>query len=354
MELNEHGFMEELLSLRRENWESFPNGMSDQFFTSSGWSLDIFNENPSAVALPPNSSFGAFDVSIEPSFNCSLNDVHYPFEDGFMVPEMNNNNSNNNSYYNYQKRDSTTITTPTATPFQLQEDIPLIMEDEEHSMLNNNDFSSSFEERGTSCKVEPSSQAMETPVFNMGLCHERKNKIKKVDGQPSKNLMAERRRRKRLNDRLSMLRSVVPRISKMDRTSILGDTIDYVKELLEKINNLQDDMEVGSNQLNFKGILQDHKQNEILVRNTPKFDVERRNMDTRVEICCTSKPGLLLSTVNTLEALGFDIQQCVISCFNDFALQASCSEDLEKRGIVSSEEVKQALFRNAGYGGRCL
>lgn len=60
-----------------------------------------------------------------------------------------------------------------------------------------------------------------------------------------------------------------------------------------------------------------------------QFDVERRNVDTRVEICCAGKPGLLLSTVNTLEALGLEIQQCVISCFNDFAMQASCSEVLE-------------------------
>ena len=57
-----------------------------------------------------------------------------------------------------------------------------------------------------------------------------------------------------------------------------------------------------------------------------QFDVERRDQDTRVSICCTTKPGLLLSTVNTLEALGLEIHKCVISSFNDFSLQASCSE----------------------------
>ena len=56
-----------------------------------------------------------------------------------------------------------------------------------------------------------------------------------------------------------------------------------------------------------------------------QFEVER-SVDTRVEICCAGKPGLILSTVNTLEALGLEIQQCVISCFNDFTMQASCSE----------------------------
>jgi len=58
-----------------------------------------------------------------------------------------------------------------------------------------------------------------------------------------------------------------------------------------------------------------------------QFDVERKEGgDTRVEIYCAAKPGLLLSTVSTLDTLGLDIQQCVISCFNDFGMHASCSE----------------------------
>ncbi|WJX56049.1 hypothetical protein P8452_41745 [Trifolium repens] len=158
----------------------------------------------------------------------------------------------------------------------------------------------------------------------------------------------------------------------MDRTSILGDTIDCMKELLERISKLQEEMdEEGTNQINLLGISKELKPNEVMVRNFPKFDVERRDQDTRISICCATKPGLLLSTVNTLKALGLEIHQSVISSFNDFSLQASCSEvngqrncknpeeikrslfkDAEK--LYEPEEIKQSLFRNAGYGGRCL
>ncbi|CBI36621.3 unnamed protein product, partial [Vitis vinifera] len=78
-------------------------------------------------------------------------------------------------------------------------------------------------------------------------------------------------------------------------------------------------MEVGSGQTNLIGIFKELKPNVLLVRNSPKFIVERRNIDTWIEIRCAAKPG---STVNTLELLGLEIQYCVISCFNDFSMQA--------------------------------
>ncbi|KAF3544667.1 hypothetical protein DY000_02005689 [Brassica cretica] len=208
----------------------------------------------------------------------------------------------------------------------------------------------------------PLMESDQSKSFSVGYCGGEtmnKKKSKKLEGQPSKNLMAERRRRKRLNDRLSMLRSIVPKISKMDRTSILGDAIDYMKELLDKINKLQEEEQElgnsnGSHHSKLFGDIKDLNTNEPMVRNSPKFEVDRRVVDTRVEICCSPKPGLLLSTVNTLETLGLEIEQCVISCFSDFSLQASCSEAAQQRDFITSEDIKQALFRNAGYGGNCL
>lgn len=56
----------------------------------------------------------------------------------------------------------------------------------------------------------------------------------------------------------------------MDRTSILGDTIDYMNELLERINKLKgENMEEDENQINLMGS-KELKPNEVLGRNSPK------------------------------------------------------------------------------------
>ncbi|KAG7020231.1 Transcription factor bHLH93 [Cucurbita argyrosperma subsp. argyrosperma] len=354
MELDEHGFLEELMALRREaNWDAIPTEITDL----NAWAFDYcFDQNISN--FNPNSSS-------EPLSTQNLDEFYHPLANEFSVPEM---------------ADSAYAAMEVAAPLPFQAERPNVEgeeEEEELGFLANEIQNMEAVQVQSACKAEPN-QSPELPVFNIGTCAlERKNGPKKLQGQPSKNLMAERRRRKRLNDRLSMLRSIVPKISKMDRTAILADAIDYMKELLEKIGNLQREMD-RTNQTT-RNSFHDTKPSEFVVRNSPKvtelffgfdfqtstrfiiaavkliwkivgvqFEVESRNGNTRIEIYCAAKPGLLLSTVNTIEALGLEIQHCVISCFNDFALQATCSQELKP------EELKEALFRNAGYGGSCL
>lgn len=53
----------------------------------------------------------------------------------------------------------------------------------------------------------------------------------------------------------------------MDRTAILADAIEYMKELLEKIGNLQNEVEGSNSRMNS---LKNTKPSEFVVRNTPK------------------------------------------------------------------------------------
>ncbi|KAJ1266609.1 hypothetical protein BS78_08G165700 [Paspalum vaginatum] len=60
-------------------------------------------------------------------------------------------------------------------------------------------------------------------------------------GPVQDHIIAERRRREKINQRFIELSTVIPGLKKMDKATILGDAVEYVRELQEKVKSLEED-----------------------------------------------------------------------------------------------------------------
>ncbi|KAK7336741.1 hypothetical protein VNO77_17287 [Canavalia gladiata] len=156
------------------------------------------------------------------------------------------------------------------------------------------------------------------------------NRIKGTEAPPyeTSHVIAERRRREKLNERFLILRSMVPFVTKMDKASILGDTIEYIKQLREKIENLE------------------ARDRHMKKRRVREVEVSIIESDALLELECVHREGLLLDVIKVLREMGIEVIT-VQSLVNDDGMlvaeiRAKVKEHAnEKR--VSIVEVKKAL-----------
>ncbi|KAG6555084.1 hypothetical protein Mapa_003119 [Marchantia paleacea] len=202
----------------------------------------------------------------------------------------------------------------------------------------------------------------------------------------SKNLVSERKRRKKLNDGLYTLRALVPKISKMDKASIVGDAIDYVRELQKQVEELQADIsdiestkpttgpggeeslssvvepsaaqgstapssgrsweedghrtcEGKPRQEMSEGPFEDTTEQKILELDVAKMEEQIYHL----RIFCTKGPGVFVQLMQSLEALGLEIRNANLTSFQENLLNTFIAE-IKDWEMMKTEEVKKAIL----------
>nr|XP_012570710.1 transcription factor ABORTED MICROSPORES-like [Cicer arietinum]XP_027189166.1 transcription factor ABORTED MICROSPORES-like [Cicer arietinum] len=190
-------------------------------------------------------------------------------------------------------------------------------------------------------------------------------------GNQSKNLVAERKRRKKLNDRLYNLRSLVPRISKLDRASILGDAIEFVKDLQKQVKELQDDLEENSDTATESNcVINNQYVNGIQVeadnKNVRKAEhgyhvvgngneKQTQQMEAQVEVAqidgneyfvkvfCEHRAGGFVKLMEALNSLGMDVLHATVTSHKGLVSNVFKVEKKESE-IVEAEDVRESLI----------
>ncbi|KAG8373811.1 hypothetical protein BUALT_Bualt11G0063900 [Buddleja alternifolia] len=166
-------------------------------------------------------------------------------------------------------------------------------------------------------------------------------------------IIAERKRREQLSQRFVTLSTIVPGLKKMDKTSVLGDAIKYLKHLQERVKILE---EQATKQTMESVVLV--KKSQIMLEDEgssdeksgcydeqPLPEIEARvcNNHILLRVHCEKQKGVLVNLLNKVEKLNLSVVNTNVTPFGSLALDITILAEMEKEFSLTVKEVVKRL-----------
>ncbi|KAJ3672856.1 hypothetical protein LUZ60_006230 [Juncus effusus] len=172
-------------------------------------------------------------------------------------------------------------------------------------------------------------------------------------------ILAERKRREKLSQRFIALSKIVPGLKKMDKASVLGDAIKYLKTLQEKVETLEtqatkktvesaiivnksrlsseEDEESNSSSDNF------NNNHNCASNGLPEIEAKMSDKSVLIKIHCENKKGILVKALNEIEQLGLSIVSTNVIPFAGSSLDITAMAQVEEEFSLNVKDIVKKL-----------
>ncbi|KAJ7944590.1 Transcription factor bHLH18 [Quillaja saponaria] len=188
------------------------------------------------------------------------------------------------------------------------------------------------------------------------------NNNKKIGGTMTRSplhaqdhVMAERKRREKLNQRFIALSAIVPGLKKMDKASVLGDAIKYVKQLQERVNSLEEkvakktvesvvfvkrsilsaDDDTSSSDENF-----DSRSNQLPL---PEIEVRLSDKNVLIRVHCEKQIGCVTKILSQIEKLHLNVHNSCALPFGNTTLDITIVAEMNEEYSMTAKDLVRNL-----------
>lgn len=173
----------------------------------------------------------------------------------------------------------------------------------------------------------------------------------KPESNTTDHIIAERKRREKLSQQFIALTTIVPGLKKMDKSSVLGDSIKYLKELQERVKSLEEEnakkkMEsvvfIKKIQIPSDDDASSTNENSI---NSSLPEIEARVSDETVliRIHCEKRKGVLLKILAAIEDLSLSVLKISVIPFGSSALDMTVVAQMEEEFSTDVQDLVKKL-----------
>ncbi|KAL3614406.1 hypothetical protein CASFOL_042480 [Castilleja foliolosa] len=162
-------------------------------------------------------------------------------------------------------------------------------------------------------------------------------------------IMAERKRREKLNLRFIALSALVPGLKKMDKATVLGDAINRIKELQEKVKTLENqtkNTKIGTF-IHVKKFSSSDEQSILsgptITDSIPEIEARFCDKDVLISIHCEKRKGLLEKIIAQIENLHLSVVNSSAVSFGDSSLNITVVAQKDEEFNVNINELVKNL-----------